>query len=270
MRACREHARQVVGDAAAGDVGHAFDEGGLAWSPIKGRTTDRYDRCGTSSASPIERPSAGIDGVHGQPGAVERNAPRQRVAVGVQSGRGKTDEDVPRGDGLAVDQLPPRNDADDESRNIVLAVGVEARHLGGLAAKQRATVSAARAREPLDNLHGDVRVQPAGGQIVEEEERVGALHEDVVDAVVHEVHADRRVHAGHERDPQLGPDAVGARDEHRIVPAGVTEPEEPAERPNLGQHPRCERAARERPNPANDLVAGVDVDAALLVIHVLC
>ena len=52
-----------------------------------------------------------------------------------------------------------------------------------------------------------------------------------------------------------------------IVPAGVTEPEEPAERPNLGQHSRCEGAARERPNPPNDLVASVDVDAALLVVH---
>ena len=168
---------------------------------------------------------------------------------------------------LAVDQVPARHDADDEPRDIVLAVGVEARHLGGLAAEQRAAVGAARAGQPLDNLHGDVRIQPPGGQIVEEEERVGTLHEDVVDAVVDEVDADRRVHAGHERDPQLGPDAVGARDEHRIVAARVTEPEEPAERPDLGQHPRRERAARERPNPPNDLVAGVDVDAGLLVVH---
>ncbi len=218
------------------------------------RLADRAAKCGDH-------------GVHGQPGAVERNPPGERVTVGVQSGRGKTDEDVPRADALTVDQLPPRNDADDEPRNIVLAVGVETRHLGGLAAKQRAAVGAARAREALDNLHGDVRVQPAGGQIVEEEERVRPLHEDVVDAVVHEVDADRRVHAGHERDPQLGPDAVSARDEHRIVPAGVTETEEPAERPNLGQNSRREGTARERPNPANDLVAGVDIDAALLVIH---
>ena len=68
--------------------------------------------------------------------------------------------------------MPRAHDADDEPRDIVLAVGVEARHLGGLAAEQRAAVGAARAREPLDDLHGDVRVQPAGGEVVEEEERV--------------------------------------------------------------------------------------------------
>ncbi len=77
----------------------------------------------------------------------------------------------PGGDALAVDQLPSRHDADDEPRDVVLAVGVEARHLGGLAAEQRAAVGAARAGEPLDNLHGDVGVQPAGGEVVEEEER---------------------------------------------------------------------------------------------------
>ena len=46
-------------------------------------------------------------------------------------------------------------------------------------------------------------------------------------------------------------------------PRRVTEPEEPAERSDLGQHARRERAARERPDPADDLVAGVDVDAGL-------
>ena len=46
---------------------------------------------------------------------------------------------------------------------------------------------------PLDDLLGDVRRQPAGRQIVEEEQRLGALHEDVVDAVIDEIGADRVV-----------------------------------------------------------------------------
>ena len=48
------------------------------------------------------------------------------------------------------------DDADDEAGEVVLAVGVEAGHLGGLAAEQRAAVLAAAARDPGDDLLGDV------------------------------------------------------------------------------------------------------------------
>src|SRR5688572_32693265 len=40
-----------------------------------------------------------------------------------------------------------------------------------------------------------------------------SLNEDVVDAVVDEIGADRRVNAGHERDAKLRADSVGARSE---------------------------------------------------------
>ena len=130
---------------------------------------------------------------------------------------GRPIEHVARRDGPAVDDVRARHDADDESRDIVLAVGVEARHLRRFAAEQRASVRAAGRGETLDDLHRDVGVEPAGREIVEKEERLRALHQDVVDAVVDEIDADRRVHAGHERDAQLGADAVGARDEHRVL-----------------------------------------------------
>ena len=127
-------------------------------------------------------------------------------------------------------------DADDEAGDVVLAVGVEARHLRGLAAEQRAAVLAARAREPVDDLDGDVGIEAPGREVVEEEERLRALHEDVVDAVIDEVDADGAVDAAHERDAQLGADAVGARHEHRIAMAARAEAEEPAERAELRQH----------------------------------
>ena len=85
---------------------------------------------------------------------------------------------------------------------------------------QRAAVLPARARDAGDDLLGDVRRQPAGRQVVEEEQRLGALDEDVVDAVVDEIGADRVVPAGHERDLELGADAVGARHQHRLRDTG--------------------------------------------------
>ena len=215
VRARRQDARQVVGDAAAGDVRHPFDE--ACGRAAAGRPAGTS---GAARAAPRRsaRPSSGTTASHVEPGDVERNAPRQRVAVGVQSGRGQADR--ARRPARCVWPSIRRSrahDADDEPGDVVLAVGVEAGHLGGLAAEQRAAVLAAAVGEPLDDLHGDVGVEPAGGQVVEEEQRLRALHEDVVDAVVDEVDADRVVHAGHERDAQLGADAVGARDQHRIV-----------------------------------------------------
>ena len=115
---------------------------------------------------------------------------------------------APIDDPLALD------DADDEAGDVVFAVGVEAGHLRGLAADQRAAVLAAGARHAADDLLGDLRRQASGREIVEKEQRLGALHEDVVDAVVDQIGADRVVTAGHEGDLQLRADAVGARHEH--------------------------------------------------------
>ena len=140
---------------------------------------------------------------------------------------------------LAID------DADDEAGDVVFAVGIEARHLGGLAAEQRAAVLAARRAPPGDDLLGDLRRQPAGRQVVEKEQRLGALHEDVVDAVIHEVRADGVVSTGQERDLQLRADAVGAR---RPAPARESRrdrAEQAAERPDVRQHPGREGRPRQ-------------------------
>ena len=165
----------------------------------------------------------------------------------------------------AVDDARARHDADDEPGDVVFAVGVEPRHLGGLAAEQRAAVLAAGARHARDDLLGDVGRQPAGRQVVEKEQRPRALHEDVVDAVIDEVGADRVVHAGHERDLELGADAVGAGDEHRVRRRPV-EREQPAERSDARQHAGRVGAARERLDAPHGFVAGVDVDARLAVV----
>ena len=62
---------------------------------------------------------------------------------------------------------------------------------------------------------------------------------------------------------QLGPDAVGARHQHRLRNGRAIEPEQPAERTDLGEHTGRERGAGERFDTPDGLVAGVDVDAGL-------
>jgi hypothetical protein len=58
----------------------------------------------------------------------------------VHSGRGHADEHIADGNRAPVDQPLTIDDAHDEAREIVFAIGVNAGHLRGLATEERATV----------------------------------------------------------------------------------------------------------------------------------
>ena len=60
-------------------------------------------------------------------------------------------------------------------------------------------------------------IELAGGEIVEEEQRLGALHDEVVDAHGDEIDADRVVDAGLDGDLELGADAVVGGDQDGIA-----------------------------------------------------
>ena len=82
------------------------------------------------------------------------------------------------------------------------------------------------ARDAPDDLLDDVRAQLAKREVIEEEERVRAGDDDVVDAGVHEVDPDRLVPAERQRDLQLRADSVRAADEDRIRVRGRVEAEQ--------------------------------------------
>ena len=84
---------------------------------------------------------------------------------------------------LAVD------DANDESREIVLAGRVEPGHFRRLAADQRAAGFATGPAHAVHELLDHLRLKLAHRQIVQKKQRLGALHEDVVHAVIDEVAA---------------------------------------------------------------------------------
>jgi hypothetical protein len=103
-------------------------------------------------------------------------------------------------------------------------------------------------------------VDGAAGDVVEQEEGLGAGDEQVVDVHGDEVDADRVVLVHGDRYEQLGADAVGAGDEHGIEDAGgqADEAGEPADVADLLG---AAGAGDHRLDPADGLVAGVDVDA---------
>ena len=142
---------------------------------------------------------------------------------------------------------------------------VHAGHLGGLAADQRAAGLAAALGDALDDRGAGLGIELAAGEVVEEEQRLGALHDEVVDAHRDEIDADGVVQSGFDRDLELGADAVGAGDQHRILEAGALEVEQPAEAADFGVRAGARGRAHQRLDQVDQPVAGVDIDARVRV-----
>src|SRR4029079_11440884 len=109
--------------------------------------------------------------------------------------------------------------------------------------------------------------QLPGREIVEKEQRLGTLHEDVVDAMIDEIDADRIVLVGEKCDLQLGADAVGTRDQHGVLVSPALELKQTTERTDVGQHARGKSRAGKATNTADGFVARVDIYSGRLVVH---
>ena len=171
---------------------------------------------------------------------------------------------VARLDGAAVDDVALLDDADREAREIVLAALVHARHLGGLAPDQRAARLLAAGGNALDDLGRGRHVELAAGVVVEEEQRLGALGEYVVDAHRHEIDAYRVVAPDLQRELQLGAHPVGARDQHRLAVI-ARDLEQRPETPDAGEHAFAQRFPGERLDVFDEFVPGVEVHAGVAV-----
>ncbi len=148
--------------------------------------------------------------------------------------RGKPEHDVAGRDIGARQQRAALGGADREAGEVVVARLIEARHLGGLAADQRAVRLPAALGDALDDPRADVRLEFSTGKVVEKKQRLGALHDEVVDRHGDEIDADGLVPAGLDRDLDLGADAVGGGDQHRVDKAGPLEVEQAAKAADLG------------------------------------
>ena len=126
--------------------------------------------------------------------------------------------------------------ADRETGQIVLVLGIHAGHLGGLAADQAGAGLHATVGHAGDDLLQQGRVVLAAGDVVQEEQRFGALGGDIVDAHGHAVDADGVVLVGHLGHDELGAHAVGAGDQHRFAVSERGEVEQAAEPADAADH----------------------------------
>ncbi len=178
--------------------------------------------------------------------------------------RGEADHHIARLDVRAADDVGFFHHADRETGEVVLAGRIHAGHLGGLAADQRATGLFATERDALDDLGGGIHIQLAAGEIIEEEQRLRALHQDVVDAHADQVDAHRVMAVQFEREFEFGADAVGAGYQHRFA-VFFGDLHQCAEAADAVQHFRAHRALGKRFDVFDEAVAGVDIHAGITV-----
>ena len=178
--------------------------------------------------------------------------------------RRKADHQITRDDRAAGDDQGLLDRTDRKTREIVFAIGIHVGHLGGFAADQRAAGLFAACRNSADHACSGIDIEPSAGEIVEKKQRLGALHQDVVDAHRHQIDAYRVMAPERKGHPQLGADPVGARHQHRLAVA-FGHLEERAKAADAGEHTLAKRAARHRLDALDQGIAGIDVDTGILV-----
>src|SRR4030042_212306 len=119
------------------------------------------------------------------------NPARQRVAVGVKTCRGQRQDSIARLNGSAIDDLLPLHHPHNESRQVVIAHSVHARHLGSLTAYERTACINASPRQTVDYALHQLRHQLAQSYVIEEEQGLGTAGENIVYAWIDQVYAHR-------------------------------------------------------------------------------
>ena len=103
------------------------------------------------------------------------------------------------------------------------------------------------------------------GEVVEEEQRLGPLRQQVVDAHGDQIDADRGVLAGIDGDLQLGADPVIGGDQDRVLEASPLQVEQGPEAAEVDIRAGTPRGAGQRLDGLHQGVAGIDVDTGIAV-----
>ena len=102
-----------------------------------------------------------------------------------------------------------------------------------------------------------------GGEIVQEEQRLGAMNQQIVDAHRDQIDAGDLVPAAPGGELHLAADAIRRRHEQRIFEAGRCQVEKSREPAELGGGAGARGRTHQRLDGANEGMAGFDVDSCV-------
>ncbi len=135
----------------------------------------------------------------------------------MEAARGETHELVPLANRRSVDHEFPLDDTHAEADDLEIAIPIDTRHGRGLATEQGATRALAALGDAAQGVCGDLAVELAHCEVVEEDHGFGPLDHQVVHDHRHAVNADRVEAADLPGQAQLGSDAVGRRDPNGVL-----------------------------------------------------
>ena len=168
-------------------------------------------------------------------------------------------------DSLSGQLCPTLDRADAEPRQIIVAGRIHAGHFRCFAADQRAACLLAAIRDARDYPLRNAAFERSGGEIVEEEQRLRALHDQVVDAHGNQIDADGIVPVVIDRQLQLGADAIVRGDQQGVLEPGRLGIEESAESAELGVRPGPGGRAHQRADRLDQRIACRDRDTCAFV-----
>ena len=254
----RQDTRHVFGDAAAGDVRHAFD--GEFFQSGKDGFNIQASRGDDGLAQGFAVVELGV-----QIGIIARDDfADEGVAVGMRAVGSQAQHDIACFDAAAVDDALFFDHADGEACQVVFAFGIHAGHFGGFASDKGAAGFFAALGDAFNHVGSTGDIEFAAGEIVEEEQRLCALNQNIVDAHGDEVDADGVVFVPIEGEFELGAYAVGAADEDGIF-VFFADFDQCAEAAQITQHFGTHGAFGKRFDVFDQLVACVDVHACVAV-----
>ena len=206
----------------------------------------------------------GIDLVQIQ-AVIRKNLTHEAEAVGVHAARGDAHQHIAGPDLRSVDELRFLDHADRETGDVVLALGVHARHFGRLAADQRTTRLAAAVGNATHDGFDLLGFVMAYGDIVEEHQGLGTLRQHVVDAHGHGIDADRVVLVHLERQLELRAHAVGTAHQHRLLHVQRREVEHASECTDIAHHAQARGRCHVFLDAPHHFVSSLEVHTGLLI-----
>ena len=256
----RQHARQVAGQAAARDMRRRLQQPGAGAAPA---AASRRSAWASSAPRPSVRSGAnGAGGVQPRPAALDDPA-HQRKPVGMHARAGQAEHDIARltRRAAAASRAPPRPPRSPPDRSRRRGTGRASPPSRRRPGRSRPAGSPPRSRR---SPAAPAPRQAAGGEIVQEEQRLGALHDEVVDAHRDQVDADRR-----RACPSRSRSSAWCRRRRCVAtssgsvkPAAFRSNSAPKPpRPPIDAGPA--RGARKRLDRLDERVAGVDVHPGL-------
>ena len=117
------------------------------------------------------------------------NFAHQRIPIGVRTRGRQPQHHITRHDFFTVDDLGFFDSTHRKAGQIIFAIRVHARHLGGLTPNQGATGHFTTGRNPFDHIGRGRDIEFAASEVVEKKQRFSTLHQNIVDAHGDEINA---------------------------------------------------------------------------------